>query len=88
MKDYLRIKEAIKEAGLTHAEVAEKLGISQTSVSRIARGEQTPPFEKLKELADILGVGVGDLFSDKSKLTDKEKLQLAMKLLREVEGSI
>jgi transcriptional regulator with XRE-family HTH domain len=58
---------ALREAaGLTQQEVAEQLGIAQSSYATWER--QTPAIrpDQLEPLAEILGVAVADLFSTKS----------------------
>jgi len=51
-----------KALGLTQADLAEKLGIGQQSLSRMEQGRMAPKFERLQDLADALGCGVADLF--------------------------
>lgn len=62
----LRIKEICKEKGLTLNALAEKIGISQPSISGIATGKQKPSFDTLDKLAEALGVEVSELFAPKS----------------------
>jgi len=56
----LRIKEAIKENGLTVKEVAEKLGMSSPSLSDAINGN--PTADKLERIAVAIGVPVSNLF--------------------------
>lgn len=58
----LRIKEIIKEKGLTGKEVAEKLEITENSFSLIANEKRQPRYETLAQIADTLGVDIRDLF--------------------------
>jgi len=58
----LRIKEAIKEKGLTVKDVAKKLGMSSPSLSDAINGN--PTAEKLERIASALGVPVSDLFDE------------------------
>ena len=58
----LRIKEAIKEKGMTVKEVASKLGMSSPSLSDAINGN--PTFEKLERIASALGVPISDLFDE------------------------
>lgn len=50
--------------GLTQAELAEKLGVSQGVVSFWEIGRNLPEASKLPELARILGCTVDDLFQE------------------------
>ena len=56
----LRIKEVIKEKGLTVKEVAEKLGMSSPSLSDAINGN--PTADKLERIANALEVPITELF--------------------------
>ncbi|MDR2003923.1 MAG: helix-turn-helix domain-containing protein [Prevotella sp.] len=56
----LRIRKLLKEKGLTIADVAERIGVTQSSLSQSLAGN--PTLERLKEVADILNVPITDLF--------------------------
>ncbi len=58
----LRIKELCKEKGITLNQLAEKIGISQPSISGIATGKQKPAFDTLEKMADALEVTPAELF--------------------------
>lgn len=58
----LRIKEICKEKGITLNALAEKIGVSQPSISGIATGKQKPSFDTLEKLSEALDVPVTDLF--------------------------
>jgi transcriptional regulator with XRE-family HTH domain len=64
---YLRIKELLKERGLTSKELAEYLDIANNSLSRIITEKQQPRFELLEQIADRLGVEVWQLFKGSDK---------------------
>jgi putative transcriptional regulator len=55
-----RFAVARKAAGLTQAEVAERVGLSRSSIANIERGEQEPPLSKAIELARVVGITVDD----------------------------
>ena len=59
----LRIKELCKEGGITLNSLADKVGISQPSISLIVNGKQKPSFDTLERIADALGVGMAELFA-------------------------
>ena len=69
----LRIKEICKERGITLNALAEKIGISQPSISGLATGKQKPSFDTLEKLADAIGCPVTELFeqpkSDTASIT-------------------
>jgi transcriptional regulator with XRE-family HTH domain len=49
-------------AGLTQAELGDKVGKALESIGRIERGEVAPSLKTLGEIASALGVEVRDLF--------------------------
>lgn len=69
----LRIKEICKEKGITLNALAEKIGVSQPSISGLATGKQKPSFDTLEKLAEALEVPFTELFeqpkSDAASLT-------------------
>ncbi|MFK2172803.1 helix-turn-helix domain-containing protein [Bacteroides fragilis] len=56
----LRIKEVIKEKGMTITELADVMGINRVNLSNMVNGN--PTFETLNKIADALGVPVTELF--------------------------
>lgn len=58
----LRVKDLLKEKGITQKDLAEKLGMTEVGLS-IAIGEDgNPPLKRLIEFADALGVDIIELF--------------------------
>ena len=53
------------ELGLTHKELADKLGVTDKAISQWETGKGLPDTSLLKPLAEILGVSVGELLSGK-----------------------
>lgn len=51
-----------KQLGISQDELAEKLDISASSLSRIESGQASPRFSRLEKLAEILQCQVTDLF--------------------------
>lgn len=62
----LRIKEICKEQGITLNTLADRIGMSQPSISGLATGKQKPSFDTLEKLASALNVEVGELFTPKN----------------------
>lgn len=60
----LRIKEVIKEKGMTVNSLAEKMGINRVGLSNHINGN--PSVEVLEKIADALGVDVPELFASPS----------------------
>ena len=61
----LRIKELCKEKHITMSEVAAKIGINPITLSQSLNGN--PTLSRLQEVADVLGVGVGELFDSPTR---------------------
>ena len=60
-----KIKELLKEKGMSQKELASKLWITEVGVSKIVNGTTTK--ETMKWIADILKVSVDDLY-DKNRI--------------------
>ncbi len=72
----LRIKEVAKSKGITITELAEKMGVTQVTLSRTINGN--PTIETLLKIANVLEVDVRELIepTEQSNLTEiyiKEK---------------
>lgn len=61
------IKEARKEAGMTQAELADKLGIPYQSVSQWERNTRKPKPETIYRIAQAIGVDFLDLLGDEER---------------------
>ena len=61
----LRIKEVAKSKGMTMAQIAEKLNISNITLSQSLNGN--PTLSRLTEAAETLGVDVSELFVQPQK---------------------
>lgn len=61
----LRIKEVIKEKGMTITELADKMGINRVNLSSMVNGN--PTVETLNKIADAIGCPVTELFERPKK---------------------
>ena len=59
-----RISLFRKRSGLTQAELAERIGLSRTTVVAIEKGERRPAEEEVLRVATALGVAVHDLLRE------------------------
>ena len=66
-----------KEAGLTQAQLADKLGYSDKTVSKWEREEGVPDIYILKQIADIYGVTVSDLIGESEKKSKRKNSKLS-----------
>ncbi|CAA0236472.1 helix-turn-helix domain-containing protein [Tenacibaculum maritimum] len=72
----LRLKELLKEKGITGKELADKIGISVTGMSNIVKGQSLPRQEVLLQIAKTLDVDIKDLFhSTKATMDPKTEIQ-------------
>lgn len=55
------MKKALVDKGMKQCELADAVGLSFNTVSKLARGEQTPGAETLIKIANVLGVTVDEL---------------------------
>lgn len=65
-----RIKEILKEKGITQTWLAEKMNKSYTTINEYARNVRQPSVEDLYEIADILQVQATDLLVNKKTKND------------------
>lgn len=59
----MRIKELRIKAELSQALLAEKMNVTQSTVSLWESGYAFPASDKLPKLAEVLGCGIADLFA-------------------------
>lgn len=57
-----RIEELINESGYKKAFIADKLGITYKQLRNYETGRSLIPFDKGYVLADLLGVGIDELY--------------------------
>lgn len=68
-----KLQELRKQKGLTQEELAEKLFVSRTAVSKWESGRGYPNIESLKEIARFFSVTVDELLSTDEVLTIAEQ---------------
>lgn len=73
MIDYKLIGRRIafyrKSASITQSVLSEKLGVTESYVSQIERGSAKASLGRLSQIADILGVDVAQLVSDRATIS-------------------
>lgn len=65
-----RIKDILKEKGISQAWLAKKLNKSYSSINDYARNVRQPSVEDLFEIADILQVNTSELLVNKKHKND------------------
>jgi transcriptional regulator with XRE-family HTH domain len=59
-----KIREIRKAHGLTQAELAGRIGIQQSDLCRMEKGEYKVSLETLFKVLGIFGLAIGDFFAD------------------------
>lgn len=82
------LKEMRKGNGLTQEQLAEKLGVSNRSVSRWENAKNMPDFDLVIELANLYGISIEEILNGERKndMIDKEK-ETAMLKVSEYENN-
>ena len=60
-----RLRTIRTEKGFTQGEVAEKAAINTNYYAKVERGETTASIPMLEKIADVLGVDISEIFSNK-----------------------
>ncbi len=76
-----------KEKKLTQVQLAEKLGVSDKSVSRWENGKCLPDVSLFRDLCNILGITLNEFFSGEKIEEEKFKEQADNNLFRALENS-
>jgi len=83
----LRLREVMSKKDITGKELALRLDITETSLSRILKGSQHPRLELLVKVADTLDVDIKDLFiSTKPQKNPKEIIQTIKNSIEDLES--
>lgn len=74
-----RIKEVLKEKGVTQKELAEKIGVTEVGLSKAINGNTSK--EMLRRISDVLNISISDLIIEEEILSaefgsDKTPLKL------------
>lgn len=58
---HVALKQAIKQSGMKQHEIANKLGITQPTVSEYVNGKSYPALDTLANLCEILDVDANEI---------------------------
>lgn len=58
----MRVKEILKERGITAKELAAKIGMTETGLSIAISEKGNPPLRRLQDIASALDISVAELF--------------------------
>jgi transcriptional regulator with XRE-family HTH domain len=66
----LRVKEILKDKGMTVKGLAEKLGMTDIGLHKALSDEGNPPLKKLEQMANIFNVPITELFDKNTGNSD------------------
>lgn len=68
-----RVADQRKRARLTQAQLAERVGVTTETVSRLERGAVVPSLARLDSVATAVGVDLSDLFRAPERESQKDR---------------
>jgi len=71
-----RLKEARKKIGLTQSEVADIIGIDDTTISKYENNKSEPDNDTLNKLANLYKVSVDWLHGRKTKVMNEDDMKI------------
>lgn len=85
----LRLKELLKEKGISGKHLADSVNVSENTISFIATGKTQPRFDLLLQIAETLDVDVRELFnSTKTTKEPKEEMQSIINQLESLKDKL
>ncbi|MCO4304681.1 helix-turn-helix domain-containing protein [Riemerella anatipestifer] len=72
MENILRLKEVLKEKGVTGKELAQNIGVAEMTISNIVNGNTFPKPQTLLDIATFLNVDIKDLFNSTKDTNNNE----------------
>ena len=79
------IMQKRKEKNMTQEELAEKLSVSNKTVSKWENGKSMPDYGIVEELCKVLGISVGELLSGEDEAKEEKQLVALLEKLQVVE---
>ena len=67
----LRVKEILKEKGITQKELSEQLDMTEVGLSKSINEGGNPPLKRLEDIASVLDVPISELFEHPDTSTIK-----------------
>ena len=72
-----RLRRLRKERGLTQAELARQIGIQQSDLSRMEKGEYRVSLDNLFKILGVFDLDLADFFGDQQASTEQERMPLS-----------
>lgn len=81
--EVLRLKELMNQKGISREELANKVGVSMTTISNINSEKNLPTISLLLQIAEALDVDIREMFiPTKGNLVVQSEVEEATELLR------
>lgn len=64
----IRLKEIMKEQGVTAVALADKIGVSRVTIGNLANGITAPSLETISNIAEALNVPMWQMFASQSEI--------------------
>ena len=74
--EIFRLKEVLKEKGLTGKELAKKVNVTEASISNLTKGDSIPRKDLLIQIAEVLDVDIKDLLNSTKEPEELETLYI------------
>lgn len=79
------IMQKRKEKNMTQEELAEKLAVSNKTVSKWETSKSMPDYSVVEELCKVLGISVGELLNGENEVTGKTEEKQLLALLEKLQ---
>lgn len=79
---YLRVKDLMKEKGISREEMASRLGLTPASVSNITSEKTNPTLEQLHAMSVILDIDIRELFLPTKGTVSPGEIDEAKRLIK------
>jgi transcriptional regulator with XRE-family HTH domain len=79
-----KIRMLRKERGMTQSELASRIGIIQSDLCRMEKGEYRVGLDTLFRILEVFGMNIGEFFGEESRLEDglSQEAELAERFRR------
>lgn len=82
--EILRLKELMAQKGMSREDLANKVGVSMTTISNINSEKNLPTINLLLQIAEALDVDIREMFvATKGNLVVQSEIEQAKALIRE-----
>jgi transcriptional regulator with XRE-family HTH domain len=65
----MKVRRLRKERGMTQSELATRIGIIQSDLCRMEKGEYKVGLDSLFKVLEVFGMNIGEFFDDKGAIT-------------------